>query len=73
MSKSGEKVNKVQLKMNERCLIDLQKGKLVAPMTFEGCMAADRKGKLQKAKERTATREAEKCDPLNAPPPFAYT
>jgi Neuraminidase (sialidase) len=42
-------------------------------MTFDDCMTADRRGRAQKAAERTAIREGRKCDPLNAPPPFAYT
>jgi hypothetical protein len=70
MSKNGEKVNKVQLRENERCLMDLQRQKLGAAMTFDDCMTADRKGKVQKAGARTVTREGKKCD---VPPPFAYT
>jgi hypothetical protein len=73
MNKNGEKVNRAQLKENERCLMDFQKEKLVAPMTFDICMTADRKGKVQKAEERTASREGVKCDPLDVPPPSAYT
>jgi hypothetical protein len=72
MSKSGEKVNKGQLKENERCLMDFQREKLVALMTFDSCMTADRKGKVQKAREKTATQEGKKCDPLDVPPRFAY-
>ena len=62
-----------QLKENERCLLDFQREKLVAPMTFDGCLTADRRGRVQKAALRTANREDVKCDPLGAPPPFAYT
>ena len=35
MNKNGEKVNKAQLKENERCLNDFQREKLVASMTFD--------------------------------------
>jgi len=74
MNKSGEMVNKAQLKENERCLMDFQKQRLNAPpMTFNTCMFADRKGSVRKAEERTATREDKKCDSLDAPPHFAYT
>ena len=73
MNKSGAKVNKVQLKENKRCLKDFQKGKLLAPMTFDACTTADRKGRVKKAKGRTARWEDKKCDPLDVPPPFAYT
>jgi len=70
MNKNGGKVNSVQLKENEQCLKDFQRGSLVATMTFDACTTADRKGRVQRAEERTARREAEKCVP---PPPFAYT
>jgi hypothetical protein len=73
MNKSGAKVNQVQLKENERCLHDFQREKLVAPMTFDLCITADRKDRVQKAKKRTEKREETKCDPLDVPPPFAYT
>ena len=72
MNKNGEKVNKAQLKEIERCLMDFQSEKLVAPMTFDECMTADRKGKLQKAKIKTVTQEGRKCDPLAVPAPFAF-
>jgi hypothetical protein len=73
MNKSGAKVNKVQLKENERCLKDFHRGKLLASMTFDACTTADRKGRVLKAKDRTAAREDNKCDPLNVPRSFAYT
>jgi len=73
MNKNGEKVNKAQLRENERCLSDFQREKLVAPMTFDACMTADRRGKMQRAWERTAMRESRKCVSLYVPPPFAYT
>jgi hypothetical protein len=73
MSKNGEKVNVAQLKENERCLMDFQRGKLVSPMTFGDCMTADRNGKVLKAAKKTATREGRRCDPLDVPPRFAYT
>jgi hypothetical protein len=70
MNKNGEKVNKAQLKENERCLRTFQTDKLVAP-TFDVCTTADEKGRVDRAEERTETREAKKCvSPL---PPFAYT
>jgi len=72
MNKNGEKVNRTQLKENERCLNDFQREKLVAPMTFDACMAADRKDRVLKAKAKTATQEAKKCDPLEVAPPFAH-
>jgi hypothetical protein len=72
MNKNGEKVNKAQLKENERCLMDFQREKL-APMTFKACMIADRKGRVQKHEGRTAKREEKKCDSLDDPPSFAYT
>jgi hypothetical protein len=73
MNKRGAKVNKVQLKQNERCLMDFQREKLIAPMTFDSCMAVDRKDKVLRAWRRTVTRESAKCASLDAPPPFAYT
>jgi len=73
MNKNGAKVNKVQLRENERCLKDFQREKLSASMTFDACTTADRKGKVRKAEQRTATRQAKKCGPTNAIPPFAYT
>jgi hypothetical protein len=72
MGKSGAKVNQLQLKENERCLMDFQNGKLVAPMTFDGCMTADRKGRVQRAEDKMAVREASKCDPIDAPPRFTH-
>jgi hypothetical protein len=73
MNKNGEKVNKAQLKENERCLRAFQADKLVGPMAFNTCTTADEKGRVQRAEERTATREVKKCDSLDEPPPFAYT
>jgi hypothetical protein len=73
MNKSGAKVNKAQLKENRRCLKDFQKGNLLTSMTFDDCTSADRKGRVQKAKSRTAAWEDKKCDPLDVPPPFAHT
>jgi hypothetical protein len=72
MNKNGEKVNKAQLKENERCLRRFQAERLVAS-TFDACTTADQKGRVQRAEERTATREAKKCDPLDVLPRFAYT
>ncbi len=72
MGRNGEKVNKMQLKENERCLMDFQNGKLVAPMTFSRCTTADRKGRVQRARERTITREASKCDRSDAPTRFTH-
>jgi hypothetical protein len=73
MNKNGEKVNKAQLNESERCLKDFQKSKLVAPMTFDACMAADRRGKMQKARTRTVVQQSRRCASLDAPPPYAYT
>jgi hypothetical protein len=72
MNKNGQKVDKAQLKEGERCLKDHQKGKL-APMSVEDCTTADRKGKVQKARDKTVSGEAKKCGSLPVPPPFAYT
>jgi hypothetical protein len=72
MNKNGEKVNKAQLKENERCLRNFQAGKL-APMTFDACATPNEKGRVPRAEERTVAREARKCDSLDAAPPFAYT
>jgi hypothetical protein len=70
MNKNGEKVNKAQLKENERCLRSFQSGKLVEP-TFDDCTTDDEKGRVQRAWNRTEDREIKKCvSPL---PPFAYT
>jgi hypothetical protein len=73
MNKNGAKVNKTQLKQNERCMKDFQKEKLIPPMTFDSCMAVDRKDKLLRAWRRTVTRENAKCASLDVPPHFAYT
>ena len=73
MNKNGEKVNKAQLKENEWCLKNFQSEKLDPPATFDQCLTEDRRGKVQKAMEKTATGEDKKCDPLNPPPAFAYT
>jgi len=74
MNKSGEKVNLVQLRENEKCLMDFQKEKLDAPpMTFDDCMTADRRGKMQKAEQKAVVQEQKKCNPLDPAPPFAYT
>jgi hypothetical protein len=74
MSKNGERVNRMQLKENERCLIDFQRERLTGgPGSFEACVLADRKGRVQKAADRTASRENKKCDSLDSLPPYAYT
>ena len=73
MNKKGAKVNKAQLRDNEMCLIDFQKGKLVGEMTFDECTIEDRKRNVRNAKETTAEREVKKCDSLDVPPPFAFT
>jgi hypothetical protein len=72
MNKNGEKVNKAQLKANERCLRDFQSEKLIGPMAFNACTTADEKGKVQRAEDRTEEREAKKCESLDVLPPFAY-
>jgi hypothetical protein len=72
MNKSGEKVNKAQLKDIEKCLKDFQQGKL-AHSTFEACTAVDRTGKVQKTEEKTVAVETKKCSSLTEPPLFAYT
>ena len=48
-----------------------QRDKLVMPMTFDTCITADRRGKVQTAKEKTEVQKNKKCDALLAPPPFA--
>jgi hypothetical protein len=72
MNRSGEKVNRTQFRENELCLRDFQAERLVAPMTFDGCMTADRRGRMQRAGARTAMWERMTCDSLDVPPPFAY-
>jgi hypothetical protein len=73
MNKSGANVNKTQLKQNERCMMDFQREKLIPPMTFDSCMAADRKDKVLRAWRKTLMREDAKCASLDVPPHFAYT
>jgi hypothetical protein len=73
MNKNGEKVNKAQLKENERCLRLFQADKFDPQTTFEFCTNADEKGRVQRAEKRTRDREERKCDSLGEPPPFAYT
>jgi hypothetical protein len=72
MNKNGEKVNKAQLRENERCLREFQRDRLVEP-TYGICTTADDKGRVQRAQNRTEDREEKKCDTLDEPPPFAYT
>jgi cysteine-rich repeat protein len=71
MNKNGAKVNKAQLKENETCLKDHQKGKLTT--TFEVCTTDDRQEKVDKAQDKAVLGEAKKCSSLAVPPPFAYT
>ena len=74
MNRNGERVNRAQLKVNERCLRDFQKGRLSGLMTFDACTTADRRDRVDKARARTMARESKRCDPFDAPlPPFAYT
>jgi hypothetical protein len=72
MNKNGQKVDRAQIKENEKCLKDHQKGKL-GPMSVEACTTADRKGKVQKERDKTVRGEEKKCDRLPVPPPFGYT
>ncbi len=71
MKKNGERVGGAQLRDSEKCLADFQRGKLTT--SFQACTAADRKGRVQKAKEETVTSEEQNCDSLAVPPTFAYT
>ena len=71
MNKDGQKVDARQLRENESCLRDHQKGKLSS--SVEACTTADRKGKVAKAEDKTVTDEQKLCAPLNPLPPFAYT
>jgi hypothetical protein len=77
MNKGGEKVNKAQLRENERCLRDFQREKLVGLDAFQACTIGDEKGRVRRAEDRTKTRDEKKCEPLAIPPlelpPFAYT
>jgi hypothetical protein len=73
MNRSGEIVNRKQLRENERCLLDYQNDQLVSPMTFDECITADLWDKVQKAGDRTVKQEGIQCDSLDVPPPFAYT
>jgi hypothetical protein len=73
MNKRGEKVNRAQLRENERCLRNFQRERLVEP-TFDACTTDDEKGRVQRTKDRTIARERKKCDrAIPRPPPFAYT
>jgi hypothetical protein len=72
MNKSGERVNKAQLRDNEKCLMDFQGNKL-GEQTFDECTTADRRNKVEAAQESTVVREGKKCDPLDELPRFAYT
>ena len=73
MNKSGEKVNRKQLKENERCLSDYQSDRLEPPMTFNDCLSADRNDVVWKAERRTLEQEDKQCFRLIQRPPFAYT
>jgi len=73
MNKNGEKVNKAQLRENERCLRSFQAERLDGKLAFNTCTMADEKGRVQRAEKRTQTQEVNKCDSLDEPPPFAYT
>ena len=68
MNKDGQKVDNKQLKENEKCLADFQKGKLAG--NIETCLTADLKNKVGKAQEKTAKDDAKLCNPA---PAFAYT
>jgi hypothetical protein len=72
MNKSGERANKAQLRVNERCLRYFQREKLVEP-TFDICTTADETNWVRNAEAKTEEREKKKCDTLDVPPPFAYT
>jgi len=72
MNKNGEKVNKAQLMENEWCLRAYQRGDLDGS-TYEDCIDADEKGRVQRAEDRTKDRDEKKCESLDEPPPFAYT
>jgi hypothetical protein len=72
MNKRGEKVNKAQLRENERCLRNFQRNWAWSP-GFDACTTDDEKGRVQRAWDRTIAREEKKCDTLAVPPPFAYT
>jgi hypothetical protein len=72
MNKRGERANKAQLRVNERCLRHFQTEKLVAP-TFDICADDDEKNWVRNAEAKTEERERKKCDTLSLPPPFAYT
>jgi hypothetical protein len=74
MNKNGTKVNRAQLKDNELCLKDFQKGNLVIEdMTFDECTVDDRKGRVLRSKRKTVDREERKCESLEVAPPFAFT
>jgi hypothetical protein len=72
MNRSGERINQAQLEEIEICLADFQTEKLVAPMTFDDCMTADRKGRVRSAEKNAAAREGKRCEPLDVHPPFVY-
>jgi len=71
LNKDGQAVDQTQLRENEMCLKDFQKGKLFG--TVEDCLTADRQVKVQKANDRTVRDDIKLCMPLDPQPPFAYT
>jgi hypothetical protein len=73
LNKKGAKVNKAQLRNNEMCLNDFQKGKLVGEMTFDECTRDDRRDNVRNAGKTTIKRDVKKCESLDVLPPFAYT
>jgi len=74
MNKNGEKVNRAQLKDDERCLREFQAERLDdGKFAFDTCTTADEKGRVQRAEDRTRDQEVRKCDSLDELPAFAYT
>jgi hypothetical protein len=72
MNRSIERINKAQFKEIEICLADFQTEKLAASMTFDDCMTADRKDRVQRAEKNAAVRVGKACGPLDVLPPFVY-
>ncbi len=75
MNQSGARVNRAQLRQNERCLRKFQsRGRAGAGSTsFDDCLTRYSRRAVPRAGERTEAQEERKCDSLGVPPPFAYT
>ena len=71
MNRSGAKLNKTQLKENEKCLADYQKGKLTT--TFEACTTDDRSARCRRPRTGRSREKGRNVTVLPVPPFFAFT